>query len=352
MFSSLKLLFSRNYWRHLFLASTWHDAWLIFRRAHKDPRARKHLLRLLLLVFYPLLIVLYVFVVIVAGALPQVAVLLVLAIPVVWWIRRRTRRDTPPHVTPQPDPIAPPPSLTHEAEASLREYLSRVALLHAVLLDRAGSESFLHHQELPPNAEVISRRIHIDLLRRTHIWDELAAPEREAIMMPDGHWEPERIQSVNFGMETLRLLRWVLRIDFFLPAVGRRPKGDYALAHELVTAPQKLLDSRKLIDHDSLQTALNAAEQYYFRCLAESIQRGYAEPANDQIKNWASNAYADVRGKQGEDLTLGSQLVSEAGQSDLLIISAWAQSRIQFLRWIRALLRQEEQPQLPFRFLT
>lgn len=352
MFSTIRLLFSKRYWRHILLGSTWYEAWLNLRRIHKDRRARRHLFRLLLLVFYPLFLVLYILFVLASGAFPMVAVFLVLAIPVVWWIRQRAKRDAPLHITPQSDPIPPPPPLTPEAEASLREYLARLAILHAVLLDRAGSESFLRNQELPPGVEIVSRRTHIDLLRDINLWDDLAPSEREAIMMPDGHWEPERIHQINFGMETLRLLRWILRIDFFLPAVGRQPKGDYALAHDLVNAPKKALQAKQIIPLDTLQLALNAAEQYYLRCLAETIHRGYTEPANDEIKQWASNAVASVQGKQEEDLTLGVKIISEADQSELLITSAYSQIRVHFLRWVRDLLRQEKQPEIPFRFLA
>lgn len=352
MFSSLKLLFSKKYWRHLFLASTWHEAWLSLQRVHKDRRARRHLRRLAYRMVYPFFCLAYLLFIFKTGEVIVVIVFLAIAMPVVWWLSRRAKQNAPLHIAPQPEPIPPPPPLIPEAEASLREYLSRVAILHAVLLDRAGSENFLRNQELPPGKEVISRRVHIALLRRANIWDQLATPEREAIMMPDGHWEIERIHYINFGMETLRLLRWVLRIDFYLPTVGHQPKGDYALANELVKAPQKLLEANKLISLDSILVALTAAEQYYYRCLAESIHRGYVEAANDEVKDWATKSATKVHGKQDQDLTLGTKLISEADESELQITTAYSQTRVNFLRWVRNLLRQEEQPQLPFRFMS
>lgn len=352
MLSSLRLLFTKKYWRHLSLASTWHEAWLNLRRVHKDSRARRKLRGLAYLIVYPLAGLAYILYVLKTGGVIAVIIILSIALPLGWWLRRRRKQKAQLRIAPQPDPIPPPPPLTPEAEASLRKYLSRVAILHAVLVDRAGSESFLRNKELPPGIEVISRRVHIDLLRRTDIWDELAPPEREAIMMPDGHWELERIHHIDFGMETLRLLRWVFRIDFFLPTVGHQTRGDYALASELVKAPQKLLEANKLISLDSIQTALTAAEQYYFRCLAESIHRGYVEPANDEVKDWATQSATKIHGKQDQDLTIGTKLISEADESELRITTAYSRTRVNFLRWLRALLRQEEHPQMPFRFMS
>lgn len=225
MLAFLQLFFSKRYWRQISLGAFWREAGFSVRRAHKDPRARKFLLRLILLLITPFLCVAYLVWLVGSGGLW----LLIPALLVAWWIRRNNKRNEPLHITLQPESPAAP---LHEETPELRAYLAQMGILYAVMLDRAGSEVFLREKELPPNVEIVSRRTHIDLLRANGIWDNMAAPEREAVMIADGHWPPELIGRANAGMEPLRLLRWILRVDFFLPLVGLESSPSYALAHE------------------------------------------------------------------------------------------------------------------------
>jgi hypothetical protein len=270
MLSLYQMLFSKRYWRNLSLGAVWREAGLSLRRAHKDPRARKFLLQLLVLLLVPFLCILYFAWLVSSGAILFVP----FVIPAIWWIRRGHKRNQPLQIVPQSGSRSMP---VEEDNPAIREYLTQMGVLYAAMLDRAGSESFLREKELPPNVEVISRRTHIDLMRRTGVWDKMANADREAMMIPDGHWGPELIARTSLGVESLRLLRWILRVDYFLPVIGRDSSPSYAIAHEIVADPQKVLDAKKLIDRNSLTAARRAAEHYFYRCAAESISRGYHE---------------------------------------------------------------------------
>lgn len=313
------------------------------RRAHKDPRARKFLLQLFFLVLTPLLCVLYFAWLVSSGAV----FLAPFVVPVIWWIRRSYKRNEPPHIVPQTEPRSVP---IDEDNPVIRGYLAQMAVLYAAMLDRAGSESFLRNQELPPNIEVTSRRIHIDLMRRTGIWDKMAVADREAMMIADGHWEPELIEHTSAGLEPLHLLRWVLRVDYFLPVIGRDSSPSYVVAHEIVSDPEKVLEAEKIIDRDSLATARGAAEHYFYRCAAEFISRGYHETEDETAKAWAGDISRSLAGKQGEDLLLGARLVSEANSMELSQALLLARARMNFLTWIEALLSGAALPVLPLSF--
>jgi hypothetical protein len=205
--------------------ATWIEARSSLRRAHKDKRARKHLLALLLLVGFLILIpaicLAYLMILIATCAW----LFIPFVIPVLWWIKRSAKREFEPlNIAPTPEPLPSGPSI--EERSSLRLYLAELAVIYAVMVDRAGSERFLQEKELPEGVEVISRRAHLELLKSHGIWERMAPADRQAIMMPDGHWDWTRINQMAMEIEPLRLLRWVLRIDFQLPQIGQSLKGE------------------------------------------------------------------------------------------------------------------------------
>jgi hypothetical protein len=343
MLSLYRLVFSRRYWRSISLRSVWHEAGLSLRRSHKDPRARKFLLALLLLLLVPPLCVVYFAWLVGSGAILFVPFI----VPAIWWIRRNHKRSEILPIVPRSAPRAVPVDADNPA---VRVYLGQMGVLYAAMLDRAGSETFLRNQELPSNVEVISRRTHIDLLRRTGIWDKMAIADREAMMIADGHWTRELIAQTSVGLEPLRLLRWILRIDYFLPVIGRAPDLSYTIAHEIVVSPERALGAQKIIDRESLATASRAAEEYFYRCGAESISRGYSETNHEPVKIWADDVSGSLAGKQGEDLLLGTRLVSEASPEELSRVLMLARTRMNFLAWTEALLSESAVPELPFSF--
>jgi hypothetical protein len=144
MYSLFALLFKKSYWQMMLRASTWSDAWRSLRRVHKDSRARKHLRQFLWLLIIPVLCFAYLCVL--AGTR---ALYFVPFVFLVIWLRNRYQRkhSHPLHITPQPAPIHRP--LTEEDRRALRVRFADLALLLAVLLDRAGSENYLRDKVLP-----------------------------------------------------------------------------------------------------------------------------------------------------------------------------------------------------------
>lgn len=347
MFSLFQLLFKKSYWRQLTLSSTWYEAGLSLRRVHKDRRARKYLRTLAFLLVIPVLCLVYLVWLLRTGAVFLVPFL----IPVIWWIRRQNRLNQPVHVTPQPE--APRlVEMTAEQRDRFCTWLGELGLFYAVMLDRAGSELFLQRKELPPNIEIVSRRTHIDLLRRTGIWDKLSPADRDAVIIADGHWEQPMIQRVTLAMEPFRLIRWLLRVDFYLPVVGKQVRGDFGLAHEIVLAPEKLLAAHEFIRPEGLEIAVRSARDYFYRCFAESLHRGYRTPRNEDAAKWAADVATRFSGRQHDDLTIGTKLVSEADQDEILWTTAQSHTRMTFLTCITSLVNNPDQPlPLPYQLL-
>lgn len=129
--------------------------------------------------------------------------------------------------------------------------------------------------------------------------------------MPDGHWEWWQINQVSVAMEQVRLLRWILQRDFYLPVIGTQLRGNYPIAHELVLDPIKVLEGKELVEMPALRTGKEAASQYFLRCWAEGISRGYYTIESEEATGWANSVADALRDKQDEDFVLGDKLVSE-----------------------------------------
>lgn len=326
MYSFFALLFKRAYWRMLFRGATWADAWHSLRRVHKDKRARRHLASFAQRLLIPVVCAAYLAWLARLGAL----LFLPLLIPIVWWSNRRQRNETPLHIAPATEL---PRELTSEEMHALRSYFGELALFYAVMTDRAGSEDFLKKKVLPEGFEVTSRRNHLELLRSTGLWDRMAQRDREAMMMADGHWDWPLINEVAGYLEPVRLLRWILRVDFHLPVVGRQLRGEFGLSHEIVAAPQKVLQAKELVTIRDMDRARGAASQFYGRCLAESLSRGYHAAENEEMQQWAKDLSSSLKGKQHDDLVLGDKLVSETDKAGLLWATELSRTRVRFLNW-------------------
>ena len=323
--------------------SVWREIWLSMKRVHKDRRARRRLGSLSLWIGLLLLLVVgaiaYLFFLIGTGAIffaPFV-------IPVLWWIRRSTKKEFEPmSIAPQARDLG----AGEEADRpALHAYFADMALLYAVLVDRAGSERFLKEKALPPGAEVTSRRVHVEALRSAGVWDRMIPEDREDIIMPDGAWDWERINRYAMGIEPLRLLRWVLRIDFRLPTIGQQLWGDFGIAHEIVVDPERLRRGRELIDAETVGVSRDDARTTLLRCVAEAISRGYQVAQDESTAAWAKQVSADLSGNQNEDFLLGDKLVSEATPEQLAWATALANIRTDFLSRVMDLLEGRCSPE-------
>jgi len=348
MLSLFLLLFKKSYWRMVFRRATWYEAWLSLQRAHKDRRARKHLGRLALLALAPALCVAYLAWIIGSGML----LILPFLIPILWWQMRAAKQEANPLSIVPPSSSAPR-ELSPEEKRAHREFFSRLTLFYAVMVDRAGSESFLKQKILPDGYEVTARRVYLDLLKKHDLWDRMSSLDRESMMMADGFWNWRQINVVALSIEPLRLLRWILRIDFYLPLIGQQLRGDYRQSCELVRAPQKMLEGIELATIPMIETGRDSARQYYIRCLAEEITRGYRKPPNQEpgqesgpaSTDWATEISNSLGGKQHDDLVLGDKLVSEAERDQLEWATLLAWNRLQFLNWVLYIMNSGKIPE-------
>lgn len=330
--------------RVLFEKSVWVELWGSVKRVHKDKRARRRLAVLSLAAGLLMLLAvgLIVYLVLLTGT--GAIFIVPFVIPVLWWLRRSANREFEPmNIVPQ---WARPEANPEEASGGvLRGYFADLALLYAVLVDRAGSERFLKEKELPPGMEVTSRRLHMDVLRSFNLWDRLSRNDRDAIMMADGAWDWEKINRFATGIEPLRLLRWILRLEFRLPTIGQHLTGDFSIAHEIVVNPERLRQGRALVEDASVRVARDDARNTLLRCIAESITRGYQQAEDEKTAAWARQVSEELSGNQNADFLLGNELVSEANRDRLAWATALANIRTEFLSAVLELLDSGRAPE-------
>ncbi|SNT32600.1 hypothetical protein SAMN05421770_107200 [Granulicella rosea] len=340
MWSYFKLLFSKHYWRLLFRPHTWRETGLALRRAHKDKRARKQLRLALTLIFTPVICLFYLLYLV--SLVARGGVLVVLAIAVVaggvaLWRSRGEKDATPPSLLESPAPVEPDRPIPPETLRGLGE----LALLHAILANRAGSESYLATKTLPEGWEVTTRRNHVALLRQHGLWERLGGEERDLLLLPDGHWPPGMVDRVALLLEPLRVLRWTLRIDDFLPTIGSTLRLDYQQARSLLDAPELALNASRVIAFDHLRVARQAANAYFQRCAAEGVRRGYFEAESEENAAWSHNFSASMEGKESDDLLLGTTIVARADEGTIRYATLLSLRRLRFVDWLVAVLRGE-----------
>lgn len=334
-------ILSINYWRTLLRQSTWRQAKFSLYRVTKDKRARKHLLRFLLqlaspvfwLVAAAVLVGASIAMVAVGGAAaissvaPLFGICFGLAIGA---LIHASRREAAAARMPQP--------LSPDQLRSVHAFFVELALIFAVLADRANSEAFLKEKVLPYTIEIISRRVHIELLKSRNLWDKLSPSERQVLMIPGGEWPWPTIHQAASFQEQLRLVRWILRLDFFLPDLGLQPQFKPRSYKELILDPKKLLESPRLIRLHDLEAAREAAKNVHLRCAAEEIIRGYHGPEKAESAPWAQHVSATYGGKQSEDLLIGDTIVSEVSELILRQTTILTRTRTEFLTWAGTIL--------------
>jgi hypothetical protein len=346
MWSYLRLFFSANYWRLVRRRHFWADCYVALRRMHKDRRARRQVQLLTRVLFTAAISLFYLGflgsalfggIVMVTTSKDEgdgmagVTVLVAIAGFGIWrglnWDNTRTR-----FLDEDPDWMVSP---------ARRKTVAEWALVCAVMADRAGSERFLAEKTLPEGIEVATRRVHVNVLREHGLWDRLGPVEKERLMRPDGHWEPETARQVQWALEPLRLLRWVLRVDEFLPTVGKTLDNDFTMAKEVVLEPKKLFAGTDVIERKTLQLARRAANEYFQRCAAEGVSRGYFEPESEKNAEWSKEYAAKMVGRQSEDLLLRTKLVSESDEGTIRLATMLALRRVRICDWALGVLSGE-----------
>lgn len=336
MYSLFRLLFTKGYWRNLVSGEFWRRLGPALRRAHKDRRARKQLRTSLVLLIAPLLCLIYLFwfagVILGLGAPGVGCVVFFLACTVTAEIIRRRRQKAKKRArqAANPDRRPPPPPPSPE----LRRQFADLALLHAVLADRAGSEQFLQTKVLPEGVEIITRRVQLDLLRDRGLYDRLDPTVRDLLLRADGHWTPADCNTGALALEPLRILRWCLRVDHYLPSIGETLLLDYKLASETVKDPDALSRNTSFIAYDTLNIGFRAASEFMHRCYAEAVHRNLMQPSNEEDAERCSRIFEQFSHDEHKDLVLGTTIVSRATDFDVLHARLLAARRYHLLSWV------------------
>jgi hypothetical protein len=336
--------FFGNYWRILFRRVTWRQAGFALRRLFKDKRAIRY----------------------VGGLALQVAMIPLALVGVGSLLALTFLVDGPYGITPafgliglligfcirglrisyrQKEALAKlPQPLSDDRLRATHAFFSDLAVIFAILSYRANSEAFLKQKVLPEHMQVISRQKHMNLIRERKLWDKLLPEEKRALMMPDGEWAWPLINDALMMQEQLRLARWILRLDFFLPDIGSDWTFDAWRYKKLIQRPEMLAEESKLIRSSNVTAAVKTAQEMHLRCFAEEVHRGYRLDAPEQTKDWARGVCERLGGKQSDDYVVGARIVSDLSEQDLRFITALAGCRKQFLEWTERILNGEEEP--------
>jgi len=303
-------------------------------RAHKDPRARRGLAQIMLPLLFLIAFTIYV---IVNGITSVVAigVDVVLFALVVWYRKRNPVEQSGPvtlDLTPRTD-IEDTPVL--EASPELLRELQELALLHAILAQRAASEAFLRHKGVPEGKQIITRQKHIRILRELDLYDRLGRTERDLILLPDGAWGEGTIDRTSMLLEPLRVLRWLLGIDALLPMIGEARLVDFSLANSLLENPDRLFTGHTVTGIEPIRSARSSAETIFYRCYTEAHRRGFALNSSAEEADAAIFYAQRLAGREDEDIVIGNIIVSRASDEEVRLAAGAATARIQLLRWVQ-----------------
>lgn len=337
-----KLLFSGSYWRLVLRGDTWRSTWVAMRRVHKDRRAWRQLARALYLLLIPLsVVVLVVGIVFGAVGASPVGIALMWSFILLMGVLSRVGFGKPGNLK-QPDVVqslnlssAEPAEPIAKITPELIQEFSELTLLHAIFAARAASERFVQTKTLPEGVDIITRRRHLDLLREHDMYGRLGATERNLLLMPDGHWPGEVVNEMSLMLEPLRLLRWVLRLDNFLPNIGGALEADFNQSADLIREASPLFGRTVLISLKDVRTALQAAQQYFYRCWAEGVRRGFMGSKDTSQEEELAKYAQSLEGKENVDFLLNATIVSKASDEDIRLATTLAQRRSRLLYWIQ-----------------
>ena len=353
MWPIFKLLFSRNYWHLVLRGQTWRDTWIALRRAHKDRRAWRQFARTFYLFLVPFSIPVFLLgigLLFIGGAgviLIWVFIGVMIALGRIGFGKPKPQK--------QPDTIAglnlsklaraEPAAPAEHKTPELRREIAELCLLHAVIADRAGSERFLQTKVLPEGLTVITRRRHIDMLREHQIYDRLGPIERDLLLLPDGHWPAEILDDAFLTLEPLRLFRWVLGIDDYLPTNGETLRADFRLSSTLTADPELPFRGEEWVSTGAMETAIHTANQFFYRCWAEGVYRGfYQAPTEDRAEELRNYAIR-FNGQEGEDMLFGATIVSRAADHQVRLAAMLSIRRARILGWVLERLRNQRPPE-------
>lgn len=327
----------------LFRKQTWSELWIAVRRANRDRRARKFLISVLaLIVLFGGWIVLEFslfrgFFTNAEGRFDPTGLVIACALlagaGLVFLIHRWTE---------QRDVTFSLSEKTPAVSTEIIFEIQREAYLLAVLLHRIGSERMME-KELPPQIEVVTRRIHREKLQTAGLWENIPSAMRNLLLLPDGHWSGEQKSNVELCWEYLIVLRWVLRFDDTLRPLSQETRYDWKMVRELFDNNLTPLKAETLASWD-MRPERDRADHYFWRYWTEAIAR-------DLVQSEVASKYGDEARRikaeidedgSSSDLLVGAQTVSELKDADLRMMLGCAYRRWQILDLLVPVLSGEK----------
>src|SRR5262249_30631111 len=147
---------------------------------------------------------------------------------------------------------------------------------------------YLMSHELQEGAEVITRQVQNEALRRLGLWEKLEPGEMLLASAADGKWTEEQRVQVLTWCEYLRLLRWTLGIDAELIPLAHCPRVDYTLGRDILQLKDDLsrLASGTLRPSWDLRGQRDTALAYFARIVSELSSRSLITGDVDLVQ-WA-----------------------------------------------------------------
>ncbi len=308
---------------HIFSSSFWRSYWVALRRSKRDRRDLKNVIRftvglMFLIGYYGYLI--WSFALNGAGSILGLFALIIGGAILLRWISNR-----------HDEKIAEREEAAN-VDTAVRDRLAEDGFVMATLLSRASSEAMLKAKELPPEVEIITRRVQIDKLRNLDNWEKLTGTVRELLLLPDGRWSQEQIQGTYSCFEILRCLRWTLCTDNSLTPLTSLPKMNYKASHSIFTNPASILSGTRLRPTWDIRVERNQADAFFSRCLAEAIGRGTITASSDETKTWATGVNDTARLPDVRDVLAGIQTISEVDDFTLRYLASLGLLRYECLR--------------------
>lgn len=320
-----------------FRKDAWRALWVALRRSPRDKKARLQLIRLVLsLILFGLGLTYYVFLFhgyslsfgrtgdAVMAVLLIAIVALIIVPPITDRIEKRAQERASPSVSPE-----------------LKKALFREACLLATLLERLSSEKYLE-KEIPPEINIITRRVLLDRLSTLGLREGLEPWLLDLLLAPDGHWTVEQKQRARHAWECLYVFRWALGLDQ-LPELTSVPKYRLAGAQSLfaIQCPEKLF----VLPSWDLRPARNVAGTFFHRCWAELLARRQVSADDDSQIERALEFRAQIQeeGYTG-DYLIGARTVTELKTDLLFFITMRAYYRWQLLSLLVSVTAEEVSP--------
>jgi hypothetical protein len=283
----------------------WKALWIALRRSHRDPKARRNLLRIvayLVIVFGWIIFNLaniYHYDLFDVGRTLGIILLFVAAVAGVILAFNAIRERIDRKATERNSPAVSP---------ELKLAIFRETCLLATLLERLGSEGALE-KVIPPEIEVITRRVLLDRLAALDLRDNLEPWLLDLLLAPDGHWTVEQKRRAIPAWECLAVLRSVLGLGELRPLTGD-PRYNIEDARSVFAVRQA--NELAVLPSWELRAPRDQANNFFQRCWMELVARDAVEGAGQENVERALKVRSNIQqaGYTG-DYLVGAYTIAE-----------------------------------------